>query len=97
VGKKDPTIAIKNLIFVGLITLRDPPRDEVPQAIKECYEASIKVVMVTGDHPLTAEAIARNIGLITQPTIRCVRVDDILLLYSVMYSVHHSLVGTINR
>jgi sodium/potassium-transporting ATPase subunit alpha len=70
VGKKDPTIAIKNLIFVGLITLRDPPRDEVPQAIRECYEASIKVVMVTGDHPLTAEAIARNIGLITQPTQR---------------------------
>ena len=70
VGKKDPTTAIRNLIFVGLITLRDPPRDEVPQAIKECYEASIKVVMVTGDHPLTAEAIARNIGLITQPTQR---------------------------
>lgn len=70
VGKAEGVQTIKNLIFVGLVTLRDPPREEVPQAIRECYEASVKVVMVTGDHPLTAEAIARNIGLITQPTQR---------------------------
>jgi sodium/potassium-transporting ATPase subunit alpha len=65
---KDTQTPITDLVFVGLITLRDPPRDEVPKAIKECHTAGVKVVMVTGDHPLTAAAIARNIGLITLPT-----------------------------
>jgi sodium/potassium-transporting ATPase subunit alpha len=51
-----------------LVTLRDPPRAEVPQAVKDCQTAGVKVVMVTGDHPITAGAIARNIGLITLQT-----------------------------
>jgi len=69
IGKESDTKnPIKDLIFVGLITLQDPPRDEVPQAIIECHAAGVKVVMVTGDHPLTAAAIARKIGLITKPT-----------------------------
>ena len=67
VGKKTDT-PTKDLIFVGLITLMDPPRAEVPQAVRECHAAGVKVVMVTGDHPLTAAAIARKIGLITLPT-----------------------------
>jgi len=67
IGKKTET-PVTDLIFVGLITLLDPPRPEVPQAIIECFTAGIRVVMVTGDHPLTAAAIARKIGLITLPT-----------------------------
>lgn len=59
---------MKDLIFVGLITLLDPPRPEVPQAIKDCHKAHVKVVMVTGDHPLTAASIARKIGLLNHPT-----------------------------
>lgn len=55
-------------MFVGLVTLMDPPRKEVPQAVEECKTAGIQVVMVTGDHPITAEAIARNIGLVHFPT-----------------------------
>lgn len=43
-------------------------RKEVPQAVADCHTAGVKVVMVTGDHPLTAAAIARKIGLITLPT-----------------------------
>jgi len=59
---------IQDLIFVGLVTLLDPPRPEVPQAVRDCHTAGVKVVMVTGDHPLTAASIARKIGLITLPT-----------------------------
>lgn len=54
--------------FVGLISLVDPPRPGVAEAITNCRAAGIKVAMVTGDHPLTAEAIARKIGIIIQPT-----------------------------
>jgi len=61
--------AAKDFIFCGLITLIDPPREEVPRAVKDCQTAGVRVVMVTGDHPLTAASIARSIGLITLPTI----------------------------
>ncbi|MFZ5592963.1 MAG: cation-translocating P-type ATPase [Pseudomonadota bacterium] len=54
----------QNLILAGLAGLEDPPRPEVPAAIRKCKEAGIKVIMVTGDHPHTASAIAREIGLI---------------------------------
>ena len=53
------------LIFSGLIGLQDPPRPEVPEAMARCHSAGIKVIMVTGDHPHTALAIARDIGLVS--------------------------------
>jgi Ca2+-transporting ATPase len=53
-----------NLIFIGLIAMFDPPRPEVPEAIAQCHRAGIRVTMVTGDYGLTAEAIARQIGLV---------------------------------
>lgn len=61
----------EDLIFLGLVGLEDPPRPEVPGAIRKCHEAGIKVIMVTGDHPQTAVAIAREIGLVQSrdPTI----------------------------
>lgn len=54
----------QNLIFIGLVAMFDPPRDEVPKAIAQCHQAGIKVTMVTGDYGLTAEAIAHQIGLV---------------------------------
>ena len=49
--------------FLGLVGFIDPIRQEVPTAVKECLDAGIKVLMLTGDHPATARAIAREIGL----------------------------------
>lgn len=54
----------QGLVFLGLVALEDPPRPEVPGAIRRCRTASIQLVMVTGDHPQTALAIAREIGLV---------------------------------
>ena len=49
--------------FLGLVGFADPIRPTVPLAIKECYTAGIRVVMITGDYPVTAQQIARQIGL----------------------------------
>lgn len=57
----------QKLSLLGLIALYDPPRPEVPEAIRQCHQAGIKVTMVTGDYGLTAQAIARQIGLLDMP------------------------------
>lgn len=49
--------------FLGLLALQDPVRPDVPQAIAECRAAGIRVVMMTGDHPVTAMSVARQVGL----------------------------------
>ncbi len=54
----------RDMTMLGLVGLEDPPRPEVPEAIRKCADAGIRVIMVTGDHPHTAHAIAREIGLI---------------------------------
>jgi len=56
---------LKNLRFVGLMSMIDPPRAAVPDAVMKCRSAGIKVIMVTGDHPITAKAIARSVGIIS--------------------------------
>ena len=54
--------------FVGLMSLIDPPRAAVPDAVTKCRSAGIKVIMVTGDHPITAKAIAKSVGIISDGT-----------------------------
>ena len=58
------SILEKELVFTGLIGLEDPSRPEVPEAIRKCHEAGIKIIMITGDGSRTAVAIAREIGLV---------------------------------
>jgi calcium-translocating P-type ATPase len=55
--------AERELCFLGLVTMLDPPREEVGQAIDRCHSAGIRVIVITGDHPLTAAAIARQVGI----------------------------------
>lgn len=63
----EPTaVKEEKLILVGLIGLADPPRPEAIEAIREAHNAGIKVVMITGDHPVTATAIAREMGLLRE-------------------------------
>lgn len=59
----DAVPSYRDLNFLGLVGLRDPPRIEVKQAIADCRQAGIRVVMVTGDHAVTARKIAENVGI----------------------------------
>ena len=56
--------AERDMTFLGLVGLIDPPRPEAKAAIQTCEQAGIRVVMITGDHPITAQAIARELGLL---------------------------------
>ena len=55
------------LVFLGLVSLADPPRCDAADAIEQCRRACIRVIMVTGDQPVTATAIARRVGLAKEP------------------------------
>jgi len=61
----DVNFPIDGLRFVGLMSMIDPPRAAVPDAVSKCRSAGIKVIMVTGDHPITAKAIAKSVGIIS--------------------------------
>jgi P-type Ca2+ transporter type 2C len=53
-----------DMVFVGLVGMMDPPRPEVPEAVARCKRAGIRVIMATGDHKVTGEAIARQVGIL---------------------------------
>jgi len=59
-----PELIEVNMTFIGLVVMSDPPRPEVAAAIEICHKASIRVIMITGDYGLTAESIAKRIGIV---------------------------------
>merc|ERR1712012_1352018 len=65
---EDVNFPLEGLRFVGLMSMIDPPRAAVPDAVSKCRSAGIKVIMVTGDHPITAGAIAKSVGIISDGT-----------------------------
>lgn len=62
----EPSLAEEGLVFLGLQGMIDPPREEAIEAVKKAQEAGIRVLMITGDHQVTAAAIARQLGIISE-------------------------------
>lgn len=67
-----PEIIEQELVFVGLVVMADPPRPEVASAVEECRKAGIRIIMITGDYGLTAESIARRIGIVKGANVKVV-------------------------
>jgi magnesium-transporting ATPase (P-type) len=65
-----------DLEFIGLVAMHDPPRPEVEAAIASCRSAGIRIVMITGDYGITAEAIGRRIGMVGEGQVRVVNGDE---------------------
>jgi magnesium-transporting ATPase (P-type) len=67
----------RDLTFLGLMAMMDPPRPEVERAVKICREAGIRIVMITGDYGLTAESLARRVGMLTTANPRIITGADL--------------------
>ncbi len=71
-GDRAITLEDENdLTFLGLVSMMDPPREESKAAVEECIEAGIKPIMITGDHKVTAAAIAKRIGILKDESEAC--------------------------
>ncbi len=68
IGYKKETLE-EDMVFLGLGALRDPPRPEVPSAVEKCKKAGLKIIIITGDNPLTAKAIASDVGISSDPAV----------------------------
>ncbi len=76
-GTYTPEKIERDLTFIGLAAMMDPPRPDVAAAVKTCRQAGIRLVMITGDYGLTAESVARRIGLLSTPQPRIITGADL--------------------
>jgi magnesium-transporting ATPase (P-type) len=76
-GDRSPEQLERELTFLGLVAMMDPPRPEVAAAVDTCHRAGIRTVMITGDYGLTAESIARRVGLLQTDEVRIVNGDEL--------------------
>ncbi|MCF7831138.1 HAD-IC family P-type ATPase [Candidatus Gracilibacteria bacterium] len=67
----------KNLVFVGLVGMIDPPRSEVHSAVSKCHTAGIRTIVITGDFGITAEAIARELGIVQGNNVQVFTGDEV--------------------
>ncbi len=67
----------RELVFLGLMAMMDPPRPQVAEAIRQCHTAGIRIIMITGDYGLTAESIAHNIGILRKPNPKVISGNDL--------------------
>lgn len=72
-----PDVVERDMTFLGLMAMMDPPRPEVAAAVASCHDAGIRVIMITGDYGLTAESVARRIGIIGGSPARIVNGADV--------------------
>lgn len=73
----------EKLVLTGLVGLDDPPRAEVPEAVRISRQAGIRIIMITGDHPQTATAVARKVGLVTSDAPTVITGDQLLRMSNV--------------
>lgn len=62
-----PQSVERDMVFVGMMAMQDPPRPEVKAAVEDCHKAGIRILMVTGDYGLTAQSIAEEVGIVSGP------------------------------
>ncbi|MEN6330065.1 MAG: cation-transporting P-type ATPase [Methanobacteriaceae archaeon] len=72
-----PELVETDLTLVGMVAMQDPPRPEVHDAVEDCQKAGIRIIMITGDYGLTAEAIAREVGIIKGEDCRIIKGKDL--------------------
>jgi Ca2+-transporting ATPase len=71
-GPYTPENVERDMVFLGLAAMMDPPRPEVEAAVRTCRSAGIRIIMITGDYGLTAESLARRVGLLTTSNARII-------------------------
>ncbi|MFW9988777.1 MAG: cation-translocating P-type ATPase [Candidatus Odinarchaeota archaeon] len=76
-GNKGREISESDMIFIGFVTILDPPREGVKESVVQCHEAGVEVIMITGDSPSTARAIATQIGIISDENDMVIEGKDI--------------------
>ncbi|MFX1308806.1 MAG: cation-translocating P-type ATPase [Promethearchaeota archaeon] len=64
-GDEGRKVSESDMVYIGFVTILDPPREGVKKSVNQCYEAGVETIMITGDSPATARAIASQIGIIT--------------------------------